>query len=230
MASIRVCPITGYDVNDTQMILFQACGSDMAEKEKFDDEKTTRHDFATKRVNGLIRALLKGDANGVDVLYCGDKTPWVRIKDANAAEEIAKRVTLHGKITNLAEGLRSCVEKHKDYCNNNPDHKLTTVVILTSGKTSNHTLFSDESEGKKELQTLIKELADRCQNAGEPQIRVVFAPVAPEEEGKQLIYSICMPEKRQKLIATQISLLHPIDRESIMRMASVYDKYVYIAD
>lgn len=227
---ISLCPVTGYDVADTQMILFQACGSDMAEKEKFDDEKTTRHAFATNRVNGLVKALLKGDANGVDVLYCGKTNEWVRIKDANSAEEISKRISLDSKITNLADGLRSCLEKHKDYCNNNSEHKLTTIVVLTSGKTSNHTLLHSESEGATELRNMLKVVADRCQNAGEAQIRIVFAPVAPEDAGKLFLYDLCMPIKRQKLLATQISIVHPLDRESVVRMATVYDRNVFVSN
>lgn len=226
---VSLCPVTGLDIEDTQMILFQACGSDMDEKVKFDGEKTKRHDFATKRITGLTKALLDGDNNGVDVLYCGKECVWERIKDSNSAEAISRRTTLDGKVTNLAKGLRSCLEKHKDYCANNDNHMLTTIVILTSGKTSNHSFSYAESEGKEELRTVIKEIADSCQNPGSKQIRVVFAPVAPDDSEQLFLNSLCNPTKRIKLIATQISILHPLDRESVMRMATVYDKNVGVA-
>jgi hypothetical protein len=220
--SFQICPVTGFDVKDTQMILVQACGHDMKHKVKYGDEEKTRHDFATERVAGLAKALLQGDSV-IDFLLCGKSVDWVNVKDADSVEEIAKRTSLDSRTTNLAAAIDACWEKHKYFCANNSEHRLTTAFIVTSGKTHNHTMFNGETESQQAVRSLIRKLADRCQNAGEPQIRLVFAPVAPEDADLVFLQRLCMPETRQKLIASTISLIHPLDRDSVMRMATVYD-------
>ncbi len=222
--TITLCPVTQLDVNDMQMILVQACGSDMREKVKYDGQEERRHEIASRRVKALAEALLKTDKNGVDVLYLGKELEWERIKDPNTAEAIAKRIKTAGKITNLAAGLKACIEKHKDYCANNKEHRLTTIVVLTSGKTSNHTLLNSEKEGLEELQKVVREVGDRCLKSGDAQLRVVFAPVAPGNEQLLSLAKICNPQTRQKLVATQIPLLQPLDRISVLKMATVYDR------